>query len=66
MQGSQKLEELVCEVACKFYDVAIFLGLGVNLNKFLKESVTTPPPKDPEPVPTADFFQGDYFSGVLR
>ena len=40
MQGSQRLEELVCEVACKFYDVAIFLGLGVNLNKFLKESVT--------------------------
>jgi len=40
MQGSQRLEELVCEVACKFYDVAIFLGLGVNLHKFLKESVT--------------------------
>lgn len=40
MQGSQRLEELVCEVARTFYDVAIFLGLGVNLNKFLKESVT--------------------------
>ena len=40
MQGSQRLEGLVCEVAHTFYDVAIFLGLGVNLNKFLKESVT--------------------------
>lgn len=64
MQGSQRLEGLVCEVAHTFYDVAIFLGLGVNLNKFLKESVT--PPKDPEPVPTANFIQGDYFNRVLR
>ena len=30
MQGSQRLEELVCEVACKFYDVAIFLGSKIT------------------------------------
>ena len=57
MQGSQKLEELVCEVACKFYDVAIFLGLGVNLNKFLKESVTTPPQKTQNQYQLQTFFR---------
>lgn len=43
-----------------------FSGTRSQLEQVLKRVQTPPPQKDPEPVPTADFIQGDYFSGVFE